>query len=206
MKKIFKYLIALILIGFIGYNSVYFKSLSKLKEEAELKNFNATNYAKNYLNKKLLPAINNVPNIDTLLTQIKTNPKGAFKSYSNALAIGNVRFFMTKGEGVITSISDSEIAITTTGKNNLTVATEFIFGNALRDASGIIKVEDFTNSSDLNNVSAEVNKIVRQEILPPFKSKAQKGDVVKFAGAFELNQEHINLNQIEIVPVKIAIR
>ena len=205
-KKIIKYSVIVLLIGFVAYNSVYFKSLSKLKAEAEAKNFDATKYAEDYLNKELPALFNKVPDVDTLMNLLKAEPKKAFKLYSNAMAIGNVKFFMTKGTGMVNSISDNEITLVTIGKQNLTVATEFIFGNALRDASGIIKVEDFTNSADLNNVSAEINKLVRQKVLPPFKSKVKLGDKVTFIGAFELNQEHINLKNIEIVPVKIAVQ
>jgi predicted lipoprotein len=205
-KKIIKYSVIVLLIGFVAYNSVYFKSLSQLKAEAEAKNFDATKYAEDYLNKELPALFNKVPDVDTLMNLLKAEPKKAFKIYSNAMAIGNVKFFMTKGSGTVNSISDNEITLVTTGKQNLTVATEFIFGNALRDASGIIKVEDFTNSADLNNVSAEINKLVRQKVLPPFKSKVKLGDKVTFIGAFELNQEHINLKNIEIVPVKIAVQ
>ncbi|HTN19397.1 MAG TPA: DUF2291 domain-containing protein [Pelobium sp.] len=205
-KKIIKYSVIFLLIGFVAYNSVYFKSLSQLKAEDEAKNFDATKYAEDYLNKELPALFNKVPDVDTLMSLLKAEPKKAFKLYSNAMAIGNVKFFMTKGAGTVNSISDNEIILLTAGKQRFTVATEFIFGNALRDASGIIKVEDFTNSADLNNVSAEINKLVRQKVLPPFKGKVKLGDKVTFIGAFELNQEHINLKNIEIVPVKIAVQ
>lgn len=82
---------------------------------------------------------------------------------------------------------------------------EYVFGNALRDAPGLIKINDFTNTMDLNNIAAEVDKIIRTEVLPPFKSSVKKGDTITFAGAFELNQEHINLDKIEILPVALKI-
>jgi hypothetical protein len=58
---------------------------------------------------------------------------------------------------------------------------------------------------ELNNIAAEVDKIVRNEVLPPFKSVVKKGDTISFAGAFELNQEHINLDRIEVIPVTLKI-
>ncbi|MFC5283571.1 DUF2291 domain-containing protein [Pedobacter alpinus] len=205
-KKIGKYIAAIVLCVFIGYNSVYFKSLSKYKEESAGKTFDAVAYAKTYLNKELLPSIGKYPNVDTLLMQLISNPKEAFKAHSHALSIGNIRFFMVKGTGEITSVKDHEVILKTSDNKNLRIATEFVFGNALRDASGEIKVEDFTNSMDLNNVSAEVNKLVRKEVLPSFKGKVKVGDKVAFAGAFEINQEYINLKDIEIIPVKLTIQ
>jgi len=204
-KKIIKYTLTIIVVAFLAYNSVYFKKLSDVKAAAS-KTFDPAAYARTYLDKKLLPAANNAPDIDQLINEVKSNPGKAFKAYAHTLNIGNTRFFMAKGEGTITNIDESDIYITTTGKQNIKIATEYIFGNALRDAPGIITVNDFTNSMDLNNVSAEVNKLVRGEILPPFKSKAKKGDNISFAGAFELNQEHLNLNNIEIIPVNLIIK
>jgi predicted lipoprotein len=205
MKKIVKYTLAVIVVVFIAYNSVYFKKLSDVKAAAA-KTFNPESFAKTYLAKKLLPASAHAPDADVLIGQLKTNPVKAFKTDAHALDIGNTRFFMVQGQGTITNMDESDVYITTPGKQNLKIATEYIFGNALRDAPGIIGVNDFTNSMDLNNVSAEINKLVRNEVLPPFKSKAKKGDTISFAGAFELNQEHINLNNIEIIPVTLIIK
>lgn len=205
MKKIVKNTLAVIVVIFIAYNSVYFRKLSDVKAAAA-KTFNPENFAKNYLTKKLLPASTHAPDADVLIGQLKNNPVKAFKTDAHALDIGNTRFFMVQGQGTITNMDESDIYITTPGKQNLKIAMEYIFGNALRDAPGIIGVNDFTNSMDLNNVSAEINKLVLNEVLPPFKSKAKKGDTISFAGAFELNQEHINLNNIEIIPVTLIIK
>lgn len=206
IKNIIKYSIAVLVIMFLAYNSVYFRSLSALKAEAAGKDFNPAAYAKNYVKTELPPSLSKAPDVDTLLALLKSEPKTAFKLYSNALAVGNVRFFMVNGQGIVTSLGDNDITLKTKGNYSLTIATEFIFGNALRDASGIIKVEDFTNSTNLNNVSAEINKIVRETILPPFKNDVKIGDFIKFSGAFELNREHLNLNNIEIVPIKLAVQ
>jgi predicted lipoprotein len=204
VKKIIKYTLTVVLVAFVAYNSVYFKKLSEVKASAA-KTFNPVSYARNYMDKSLLPASAKAPEIDALIAQLKVNPAKAFKSDAHALDIGNTRFFMVKGEGTITNIDESDVYISTPGKQNIKIATEYIFGNALRDAPGII-VNDFTNSMDLNNVSAEVNKLVRAEVLPPFKSKAKKGDHITFGGAFELNQEHINLNNIEVIPATLTIK
>jgi predicted lipoprotein len=201
-KKAVKYLVAIIVVVFLAWNSVYFKKLNEVKASA-VKQFNATAYARSYVDKQLLPSVGKAPEIDQLLIQLKSKPDSAFKLYSHALDIGNIRFFMTSGQGTVTSVDENEVCLLTPNKQTIKIATEYIFGNALRDAPGIININDFTNTMDLNNVSAEVNKIVRNEIVPSFKSKVKKGSTVTFAGAFELNQEHINLNKIEIIPVSL---
>ncbi|WPU94084.1 DUF2291 domain-containing protein [Mucilaginibacter sabulilitoris] len=201
-KKTLKYLVAVIVVVFLAWNSVYFKKLSDVKASV-VKQFNAAVYARNYVDKQLLPSAGKATDIDQLLTLLKDKPDSTFKSYSHTMDIGNIRFFMTSGKGMVTSIDDNDVYLLTPNKQTVKIATEYIFGNALRDAPGIISINDFTNTMDLNNVSAEVNKIVRSEVVPAFKSKVKKGDTVTFAGAFELNQAHINLNNIEIIPVSL---
>jgi predicted lipoprotein len=204
-KKIFKYLIIVSVLLLTVYNSVYFKKLDEVKAAAP-KDFNAESYARNYLKTKLNPSINNLTGIDTLSALIKANKAGAFKSYAHALDIGNIGYFMAKGQGVVTAKDESDVTILTPGRQTIKIATEYVFGNALRDAPGLIKVKDFTSTTNLNSISSEVNKIIRAEVLPPFKSKVKKGDKVTFAGAFELNSEHLNLDNIEIIPLYLQIK
>src|SRR5262249_13013389 len=118
--------------------------------------------------------------------------------------IGNLRYFLIKGKGTITSINEDDIAVSLdSSKQSITVATEYIFGNAVRDATGLININEFNNTMDFNNVSAELNKIIREKVLPPFKQRAKKGDTIEFTGALELNKEHLNLSNIEVMPVRI---
>lgn len=205
VKKIIKYIVLFIVVIFLAYNSVYFKKLSEVKAAAN-KSFNAASYARTFMDEKLKAAAVKAPDADVLINQLQNNPVKAFKTDAHSLDIGNTRYFMVKGQGVITNIDESDIYLTTPGKINLKIAIEYVFGNALRDAPGVITVNDFTNTMDLNNVSAEVNKLVREEVLPPFKSQAKKGDSISFSGAFELNQEHMNLNDIEIIPASLQIK
>jgi hypothetical protein len=203
-KKLLKYAVITVICLLVAYNSVYFKKLSDVN--AANKAFNAVEYAQGYLDQKLVPSISKTPSTDTLLNLIKTNPSGAFDHFSHALDIGNIRYFMAKGSGTVTGLDESDVYITTPNHQNIRIATEYVFGNALRDAPGIININDFTNSGDLNNVSSELNKIIRTKVLPPFKSTVKKGDEIEYAGAFELNRQHLNTDSVEVIPFYLKIK
>ena len=204
MKKAIKYILAIILVLFIASNSIYFKKPSDVKASAA-KQFDAAKYARNYLITQLIPAADKAPQADDLLVLLKSSPDTAFKMYSHGLDIGNIRFFMVQGQGTVTAVDENDIYILTKNQQALKIAIEYVFGNALRDAPGLININDFTNTMDLNNIAAEVDKIVRADVLPPIKSKIKTGDKLTFAGAFELNQEHINRDKIEVIPVVLKI-
>ncbi|MBE7169087.1 MAG: DUF2291 domain-containing protein [Williamsia sp.] len=208
MKKGLNYIITLLLLVVVAYNSVYFKKLSEVKAAGKSKQFNATAYAQDYLNGKLPSALDKALDVNRLTALLKADPETGFQKYSHALGIGNIRFFLVKGQGEIAKIEEDATTLLVqqdTARQLIRIATEYVFGNAVRDASGLININEFDNTMDFNGVSAEVNKIIREKVLPPFKKEAKKGDEVIFTGAIELNQAHLKLDNIEVVPVTLQL-
>jgi predicted lipoprotein len=206
--KPLKYIITVVVVLFIGYNSVYFRKLDEVKASLTAKEFNPAQYAKAFWNDKLQPYLGKAIEITQLTKMLTESASKTFENYSHALGIGNLRYFLVKGKGIIQSINEDDITVTTqpdSSKQEITIATEYIFGNAVRDATGLVNINDFSNTMDFNNVSAELNKMIREKVLPPFKSVAKKGSVLEFTGAIELNKEHFNLQKIEIIPVELKL-
>lgn len=206
--KALKYIISVVAIVIIAYNSVYFKKLDEVKAVKAAATFDASKYAQTFWNNKLLPNINRAIDLNQLTTMLSTDTTKTFETYSHALGIGNLRYFLVKGKGEITLINDDDIVVSLLGDTTTyirTIATEYVFGNAVRDATGLIDINEFSNTMDFNNVSAELNKIIREKVLPPFKSAVKKGNTIEFVGAIELNKEHLNLQKIEVVPIEIKI-
>ncbi|MBS1522419.1 MAG: DUF2291 domain-containing protein [Bacteroidetes bacterium] len=206
-KKVIKYIIVAFVVLLVGYNSVYFKKLDEVKAEQTAKTFNAAAYAQNFWDKKLTPGLSNAIAIDKLIPMLNTNPAQAFDSYSHALGIGNLRYFLIQGKGTVAAIDGDDVTVSIAGlpEQKVKIATEYIFGNAARDATGLININDFNNTMDFNNVSAEINAIIRSKVLPQLKH-AKVGNSISFTGAIELNKEHVNLSQIEAVPVAVNIQ
>jgi len=202
--KAVKYIVAVVIIAVVAYNSVYFKKLDEVKAARSAKDFNADAYAQTFWSNKLIPNLNKAIDLNQLTALLSNDAEKTFNTYSHALGIGNLRYFLVKGKGTITSINEDDIAVSLdSSKQSITVATEYIFGNAVRDATGLININEFNNTMDFNNVSAELNKIIRQKVLPPFKQKVKKGNIIEFTGAVELNKEHLDLSNIEVIPVRI---
>ena len=207
MKKMVRYGVFLLIFAFLAYNSVYFKKLDEVK--AGTASFNARKYAEDFWIKKLTPALEKSAEAGQLLSLLRTDKDKAFKDHAHALGIGNIKYFLVKGTGKVTEVEENQVLIrldSARSKPEMRIATEYVFGNAVRDASGTIDINEFSNSMDFNSVSSEINKIIREKVIPPFKSKVKKGDVVEFTGAIELNQEHLKLDNIEILPVSLKIK
>lgn len=206
MKRTTKYIASLLLVAVVAYNSAYFKKLDEVK--AGTAGFNAANYAREFWNKKLPKNTGKAIEIGQLLTLLQTDKDKAFVDYSHALGIGNVKYFLVKGSGIVQSVEENQVAVRIESEKErpeVFVATEYVFGNAVRDASGEIDINEFTNSMDFNNVSAEINKIIREKVIPPFRAQVKKGDRILFSGAIELNKEHLSTRSIEVIPIDLNI-
>jgi predicted lipoprotein len=207
MNKMVRYGVFLLVVAFLAYHSVYFKKLDEVK--AGTASFNAKKYAADFWAKKLTPALARSTDTGQLLSLLRTDKDKAFKEHAHALGIGNIKYFLIKGSGKVTEVQENQVLIRLESENEkpeMRLATEYVFGNAVRDASGTIDINEFSNSMDFNNVSAEINKIIREKVIPPFKSKVKKGDVIEFAGAIELNQEYLKRKNIEIIPISLTIK
>ena len=207
MNRYKKYLLLIVVIGLVAYKSVYVKKLSGMKMATNEK-FDAVAFSKKLWEEKLPAKLDSSVELTTFIKAAQANPADAFSEYTNALGIGNYRYALIKVEGVVTNIYDDDITLQIKLADSLMsakIATEFIYGNAIRDASGLVDVKDFPNTMDLNNISEELNKVVRNTVLPPFKSAVKKGDKVLVTGAIEIHKEHIKWNELEIIPVQLQI-
>jgi len=207
MKKFVKCILILLLIVLVGYKSVYIKKLSAVKNTAA-GIFDAVAFTLKLWDEKLPPKLDSAIDLKQLISAIKTNPPEAFLRYTNAIGIGNYRYGLVRVTGIASVINDDDIIMEVANADTtlrLRLATEYIYGNAIRDASKLVDIRDFENTADLNNVSEQLNKKVRSSILPPFKKQVKQGDRIEVTGAVEFNKEHIRFNDLELIPVRLNI-
>jgi predicted lipoprotein len=205
-RKFAKYGALVIIIGLLAYNSVYIKKLSEVQAKEPVA-FNAASFAQQLWEKQLPARLDSAITLDSLAAALKGDPARAFDKYFNSLSIGNIRYGLVKITGKVLSVNEDDVTVVTTGSNaqTVTIATEYVYGNAIRDASRLVDIKDFVNTADLNNISEALNKKVRTTVLPVFKTTVKKGDNIVCTGAIELNQAHYTLDGLEIIPVQCKI-
>lgn len=202
--KIIKYTLIAATLGLVGYNSIEIKPLNEVVRTGQ--KFDAAAYARTYLTKTLPPAFQKATPITDLVTALATDKNKTFNDLSHAVAIGNIRHFLVRGEGTVSKINEDDVVLLVkNGDKSLTIniATEFIYGSSIRDAAGLFDIKQFTNNADVNNIAAEINKIIKMTVVPPFKQQVKVGSVVQFMGALEMNQEHPQLDDFEVLPIEL---
>ncbi|HEV2479453.1 MAG TPA: DUF2291 domain-containing protein [Puia sp.] len=201
-----KYTLLAVAIVLVGYNSIYIRKLSDVRNAEKALDFDAKAYAENFLHTTLPAHPEKAIGLDQLSHALTTDPAKAF-SWSHAQNNGNNRFFLVKGSGTITRIDSEYTYLDIPGvPQKVALATRYIIGTAARDGSGLISVDEFTTTMDMNTVSEELNKLIRNEVLPPFKVAAKPEETVRFTGGLELQQNAAVPDTLEITPMILIIK
>jgi len=206
MKKWMKYTSLGVVILLAGYNSIYIRRLSEVRAAAKAGTFEAATYARHFLDVTLPAHPDKAVDLAGLSRTLTTDPARAF-SESHAQNDGNNRFFLVKGSGRITRVDSEYIYLNVEGMSQpVMLATRYIIGTAARDGSGLISVDEFTTTMEMNSVSEELNKLIRTQVVPPFVRVAKAGDRVLFTGAIELQKNKAAPDSLEVTPLNLNIQ
>lgn len=167
--------------------------------------FDATQFAENFWTNQLLPASGKAVNADVLLAAIQTDAAVAKKKFSRSVGLSDSYFYFLSGAGRVVKISDDEILLAVTpGSTNVEISlqTGLIFGDAVRDGTGLLNVNDYPNSQDFNDISAALNHLVETRVLPPLQQSAKPGATISFTGCAEVDDESTDLKPLKVIPIQ----
>lgn len=203
MKKRYAYILGLLIVLTLGYNSVYFKKLSVVKA-AKKENFDFKAYADSIYYKGILKS--KKISLTQLTSLMQSNPETTFEKHGNRLGIGNSAYFMIQSAGKIIAIQDGLYTIADEKNGIVYIDTKYIFGNAIRDASGLVKLTDFKTNAQFNKVSESLNDIIRNDVIPKEISKVKLGDSISFSGAIKLSKKQNLREKITVIPSQIKLQ
>lgn len=203
MNYILKYTTGIISILLIIWFSLDIQNLEKYNSTPKPETFNANQYVASFWNDSLPISIASSKSIVDLFKQLKINPHNAFDNYGKKLGISKTYYFMVKGKGMVQKVDDEFVLLLLDDQIKLKIATDFIYGNAIRDASGKVDINNFVNMTDFNLVSIGINKLVKEKVVIPFKKIVKVGQQLTFTGAIEINSEKIDISNLLIIPVSI---
>lgn len=205
MKKAIKYIIFAVIIGVSLYNSVYIKALDEVKQGKSDAVFNAKSLANQFITSKTetLPALNT----SDFLNNISKDIKKYSEANGNKLGISNDYYFITEGNATVLSIEEEDVVVSLTenDEQHIRIATDFIFGNAIREGAKVANIGDFQNTMDYNNISVELNNIIRETVISPFLKTVKKGNSLYFKGAVKVNTKNPNLKELRVIPLILKL-
>lgn len=205
MAKVIKYSVGILAAILVLYLSLNIQNLEKYRASANTTIFNADDYTARFWNDSLPVAIANAPQLMDILKLLNENPENAFERYGKKLGISKTHYFMLKGKGTIEKVEDEFLVLALDENTKVKIATDFIYGNSVRDGSGKVNIDDFLNMTGFNAVSVAINKLVKDKVVSRLRKSATVGQWLEFTGAMELSEENIDLTAISMIPVSVKL-
>jgi predicted lipoprotein len=158
---------------------------------------------------KVLPTIQEkAHDIAKILPEIRADPNTAGQKYGRREAT-NPYNYMVKGTGKVIEMHTESQAGTATieipglGEKVALQIGPVVRGTALRDATGAVSFNQFTNQLDYADVSKEMNTRALKAALASVEPNSIAGKTVTFFGAFTFDPH--SKSPILITPVKIDL-
>ncbi|HZI32002.1 MAG TPA: DUF2291 family protein, partial [Candidatus Binatia bacterium] len=141
---------------------------------------------------------------DVLLPAIESDPAAARKKFSRSVGLSQTYYYFLSGTGRVVNVSDDSISLAMTGdatNAQVTLQTGLVFGDAVRDGTGLLDVNDYPNSQDFNDISAALDNLVETRVIPSLQKQATIGSMIFFAGCAEVDDESTDLHPLNVVPI-----
>jgi predicted lipoprotein len=211
MKYLRNFFLALLVLLLVCPISPLFHiiSLKRARQEEAAAMFDPTQFAKKFWRERLLPSLNRAVSCEVLLPAIRNNAADARKTFSHSVGIGDSYTYFVTGQGRVLSVSDDEIALAVTDgatAPEIVLPLGPVFGNAIRDGTGLLNVNDYPNSQDFNGISQALNHLVEIDVLPELHTQAKVGSIVRFTGCAEVNDESSDLKPLRVIPIQAEVQ
>ena len=178
-------------------------SLEQAETRKTKEAFDAVAFVDQFWTQRLVPAADRAVDAAELLAALEQDPESARERYGRSVGLSSVYYYFVAGTGRVVSVEKNSVGLALHDDRDevhVLLATGNIFGNAVRDGTGLLDVNDFANSQDFNALSSEINRRIEKLVLPALREGASVGDKIRFAGCAEVVDEDTDLHPLRIVP------
>jgi predicted lipoprotein len=210
MKRFLPWLIILIVVaGFCwAFPPFRIRSLHQVKAQIADAQFNAKNYVDGFWQERLLPSFDQAADATKVLAMIAESPQKVREQLGRTVGISSSYFLFVRGTGRVVSVSEDRIGLAVNSPGDavdVSVPLGLVFGNAVRDGTGLLNSSSFPNAQEFNGISAELNQIVETKVLPELQRLATVGQRLQFVGCVEVGDEAEDLKPLKLVPVFVKV-
>jgi len=187
------YLVCIALLALVVGHSLEFRRLDDKRAEERTAQFSPAEYARDFWDNRLPAVLGNPRAADALIRLFNTDMPAAIVQ-GRTLGHSRVHAYLLQGSGRIAAVQKDGLLVSVLPENPgpavFLCTGHYIAGNAVRDASGLVDVSTFSDTMKFNRISAEINRIVVQEVIAPFLGRTpQVGMSVRFLGAAEVAED-----------------
>jgi predicted lipoprotein len=166
-------------------------------------NFDAVTFVDKFWTEQLIPGASKAVEVSKLIAEIQQDRQVARDAHGRSLGLSDTYFYFLSGTGRVVSVEKNGVGLSIEdGKTQVQVLLEtgILFGNAVRDGTGFLDVDDFQNSQDFNAISTEINRRIETDVLPKLREAATVGSTIRFVGCAQITDEDTDLSPLRVVP------
>jgi predicted lipoprotein len=157
---------------------------------------------------ELIPGAAQAVDATGLVAALREDRQSAREAHGRSVGLGGVYYYFVTGIGRVVSVEKNSVGLALRdGEDEVEVLLETgnIFGNAVRDGTGLLDVNDFPNSQDFNALSSEINRRIEEQVLPALRTVAV-GASIRFVGCAEIMDEATDLHPLRVVPFVVEVQ
>jgi predicted lipoprotein len=163
--------------------------------------------AAQFLSQKLPATTSRATAAATLLPALQSDPAAAAKRFAHQVGIGGTAYYFVRGSGRVATVDTNQVIMEIEGASSATIALRLgpLFGNTVRDATGLLNVNDFPGLAEFNALAAELNRRVETDIFPRVRELAKVGQRLAFVGCAEAPETVGPGPVLSLVPVAVSV-
>lgn len=166
--------------------------------------FDPERFGKDNFTSKVVPELEKqATDIRVLIPALRKNENAASEKYGHRE--GNSPYnFPVRGEGVADTPESGLLPVKVKGLNGTQVSLQIgpaINGTAVRDATGLIRFNQFVNQVDYAEAATALNNEVKKRVLATLDTGALEGRRVSFLGAFTF----LAPSNVVVTPAKLEV-
>jgi predicted lipoprotein len=213
-----RFVLPLIVLGVVvallwRYPPVRFRRLAEVQAAQAAAGFDAAAFARKFWDERLRPARESAADAAELIAAIRQDPKQARNQFGRSVGMSRSYFYFVRGAGTVVSSDERRIELDvndareTAGEKvaDVFLQTSLIFGNAVRDATGLLDASDYPNFKDFNAIAQELNRLAEAEIERSQLKNASVGSRVEFVGCAEVRSEPGDLRPLKVIPISVTV-
>jgi len=183
--------------------------IQRLENSSSAETTQTTNnreFAASFWEEKVIPALEGALEGEELFAALRDNPQVASKQFGHKVGVSRTTLFMVRGKGKVVAIDKSGVAIALdqgSEKPGIVLHRGLVFGNAVRDSTGLLTTSDFHDSRQFNEVSTELNRIVETQVIARLKENASIGKRLRFVGCVEIPDQGELASPLSIIPMQV---
>jgi predicted lipoprotein len=210
MKRIGVTLCCILLVGvlfwfFPLFHIVHTNNAIPAEHETAL---NASAFAKTFWKTQLTPSLGQAPDAAAVLAALSASRESARTTFGRKVGVSRASLYVMRGSGIILSVDKKGVGIglgNDAKQADVVLQTGLLFGNTVRDATGLLDTAKFPDSRQFNEISTELNRIVEADVVAVLKQNGAVGRHVTFAGCAEIPDHSELPHPLILIPLQVHI-